>query len=45
VGVGYKGYYPTSILQAYDRGFRTNPAELSYTNKFYVLFGVRYLYI
>ncbi len=36
---GYRGHYPVSLSQAYFRGFRLQAAELSYTNKFYVLFG------
>ena len=40
VGRHFKGYYPSSLQQAYSRGFQCHAAELSYTNKFYVLFGV-----
>jgi len=36
---GFKGFYPVSLTQAYFRGFRLQAAELSCTNKYYVLFG------
>lgn len=39
VGLHHKGYYPISLQQAYARGFQLQAAELSYTNKFYMLFG------
>lgn len=43
---GFKGFYPVSLSQAYFRGFRMQAAELSCTNKYYVLFGeyVREMY-
>jgi hypothetical protein len=39
VGMHFKGQYPVSMQQAYARGFKCHAAELSFTNKFYVLFG------
>lgn len=36
---GFRGFYPVSLSQAYFRGFRLQAAELSCTNKYYVLFG------
>lgn len=41
VGLHARGFYPISLQRAYHQGFKTRAAELSYTNKFYVLFGVR----
>jgi amidase len=36
---GFRGFYPLSLSQAYFRGFRMQAAELSCTNKYYILFG------
>lgn len=36
----FRGFYPTSLQRAYRRGFQCHAAELSYTNMFYILFGV-----
>lgn len=36
---GFRGYYPVSLQQAYFRGFHLQAAELSFTNKYYILFG------
>lgn len=38
-----RGWQPVQLQQAYRRGFRCHAAELSLTNKFYILFGVRLL--
>jgi len=39
VGMGWKGYYTTSLSEAYARGMRTNPDDLSPTTKLMLLVG------
>ncbi|XP_078678546.1 amidase-like isoform X2 [Branchiostoma floridae x Branchiostoma belcheri] len=39
VGVGWKGFYPTSMLEALVRGFKSRASDTSHTLKHLMLFG------
>ncbi|CAN5690143.1 amidase [soil metagenome] len=39
MGMGWKGYYTTSLMEAYARGMRTRPNDLSPTTKLMLLLG------
>ncbi|CAH1265688.1 QRSL1 [Branchiostoma lanceolatum] len=39
LGVGWKGFYPTSMLEALARGFKSRASDTSHTLKLLMLFG------